>query len=103
MPKASKYKGFTAYYVEIIPKKATRYDICFVPSDNKIGRKSEANECIRQIDGASFYELVTGEKDALASLFDALPSVIEKCMGTSRVLQSKQARKMFKLAYGIDV
>ncbi|HFA48203.1 MAG TPA: Eco47II family restriction endonuclease, partial [Bacteroidetes bacterium] len=32
MPKSSKYKGFTAYYVAIIPKNKNRYDKPFTPS-----------------------------------------------------------------------
>jgi len=37
MHKTQKYRGYTAYYVEIIPRKATRYDQAFTPPDRKTG------------------------------------------------------------------
>ena len=33
MMKGHQYKDFTAYYVEVVPKTAQRYDICFTPPD----------------------------------------------------------------------
>ncbi|WP_423186834.1 Eco47II family restriction endonuclease [Alishewanella sp. d11] len=76
--KSSTYYGFTAYFVNIIPKTPTRFDIPFVPSDRSIGSKVPAHEMVRMIDGASFYHLVTGEYDALKNFYNALPLVIEK-------------------------
>lgn len=77
-PKASRFKGYTAYFVNIIPKKPQRYDIPFTPSDKSKGMRCVLNEKIREIDGASFYHLVTGSESALEDLYDALPSVIEQ-------------------------
>lgn len=77
MPKKTLYKGYVAYYVQIIPSKPNRFDECFTPSDREQGERCHANELIRQIDGASFYTKVTGEDDALSKLFATLPSVIE--------------------------
>ena len=65
MRNGQKYKGYTAYYVEIIPKKPVRYDVPFTPSDKKTSSKCASNELIRRIDGASFYSLVTGHENAL--------------------------------------
>lgn len=79
MPKTSIYKGHTAYYVTIIPKSKKRQNLPFVPSDKDKGERCPINELIREIDGASFYELVTGEKNALKDLFNTLPKVIEDC------------------------
>ncbi len=76
MPKGQVYKDFTAYYVEIIPRKPERYDEPFIPSDKATGSKTAENKLLRRIDGYSFYEKVTGRKDALKELFDVLPSVI---------------------------
>ncbi len=76
-PKASQYKGYTSYFVNIIPKKPVRFDTTFEPSDKDKGIKCPKNEQIRIIDGASFYSLVTGEEDALADVYKALPDVIE--------------------------
>ena len=75
-PKSSIYKGYTAYYVAIIPKKGERYNRPFTPSDKEKGEKCPANELIREIDGASFYSLVTGSDTALEDMFDVLPAII---------------------------
>lgn len=77
MPKASSYKDYTVYFVTIIPKKPPRFNNTFTPSDKEKGAKCAENEKIRIIDGASFYELVTGREFALKELYDALSSVIE--------------------------
>ena len=83
-PRASKYHDFTAFYVELIPKKAERFDRIFVPSDNtKGGRKCEPNMKIRVIDGVSFYDLASGTSGALAEVFKVLPSVIAEISTSS--------------------
>ena len=76
MPNGQAYKDYTAYYVEIVPRKAERYDIPFTPSDRNTSSRCASNEKIRKIDGASFYALVTGIDDALEQVFSVLPSVI---------------------------
>jgi hypothetical protein len=84
MPKHSKYKDYTAYYVMIIPKKSTRFNEKFIPSNKATGSRCTENELVRKIDGASFYAMVTGEEDALTQLFDSLPDVIENfCKDTT--------------------
>ena len=82
MPKSSRYKGYTAYYVTIIPKKPGRFDLPFTPSDKETGKRLPENPKIRIIDGASFYDMVTGEDDSLKQLFDCLPQVIAACSST---------------------
>ena len=85
MPIASKYHGFTAYYVETVPqpkrKKSQIYNVEFTPSNNKTKTKKTANPKIRKIDGKSFYELVTGDANALQDLYSILPAVIHKVSG----------------------
>ncbi len=71
--KGQEYAGYTAYYVEIIPKKPERYDLPFTPSDNTTGTRKPEDALIRRIDGASFYALATGHDHALRQLFHALP------------------------------
>lgn len=82
MPIASRYKDYTAYYVETIPKpkggKPQNYDEPFTPSDKKTKTRKPPNELIRKIDGQRFYALVTGVPDALEQLYDVLPTVISK-------------------------
>jgi hypothetical protein len=75
------YRGFTGYYVEIIPKNKKRYNKPFTPPDNVTHTNLPANEHIRQIDGYSFYDLATGVPNALRKLFFALPDVISEITG----------------------
>ena len=99
-PKSSIYKGYTAYYVAIIPKKGGRYNKPFTPSDKDKGEKCPVNEHIREIDGASFYSLVTGLDNALEDLFDALPEVIKVCSEGKYVIKDKvKLKEFFNLAY----
>jgi hypothetical protein len=81
-PKASNYRGYTSYFVNIIPKKPERLDTPFQPSDKDTGLRCPLNENIRIIDGASFYTLATGRQFALQELYDALPAVIEDIFHT---------------------
>lgn len=99
MNKTSIYKNYTAYYVSIIPKKSGRYNKPFTPSDKEKGQKCPENILVREIDGASFYTLVTGEVDALENLFDVLPEVIFE-LNSITPLESDNIKKLFKLAYG---
>jgi hypothetical protein len=99
-PKSSIYKGYTAYYVAIIPKKGERYNKPFTPSDKEKGEKCPQNEHIREIDGASFYSLVTGSESALEDLFDVLPEVINVCSeGKYQITDKKKLKEFFNLAY----
>jgi hypothetical protein len=75
--KSSTYKGYTAYFVTMIPAKPERMNKPFTPSDKEKGMPCPANEQIRIIDGASFFEIATGVEDSLKQLHTALPSVIE--------------------------
>lgn len=81
-PKVSQYNGYTGYYVTIIPSRPGRINKPFTPSDNKTKINRPINENIRHVDGATFYEIVTGEKDALEMLFNALPTAIENTINT---------------------
>jgi hypothetical protein len=94
-PKHSHYKGYTAYYVVIIPRKPERYNIPFTPSDGTKGSSKPLNEKLRSIDGASFYHLVTGEPNALENLFDILPQVISDCSGGKHKINDKRKLKEF--------
>jgi hypothetical protein len=77
MPNASIYKGYTAYFVNIIPKKPIRSNKVFTPSDRDTSTQCGVNEKIRIIDGASFYDLATGQNNSLQALYNVLPKVIE--------------------------
>lgn len=99
-PKASIYKGYTAYYVAVIPKKPGRYNKTFTPSNKEKGEKCPVNEHIREIDGASFYSLVTGSNTALEDLFDVLPEVINECSeGEYQVKDRVKLKDFFDSAF----
>ncbi len=78
----STHKGFTGYYVAILSKK--KLNRPFTPSDNKINRKRDINENIREIDGASFYEIATGDKNAIYNLYSILPEIIASITRTDK-------------------
>lgn len=78
--KTSKYKGYTAYYVTVIAARPQRFQQPFTPSDNSSGTRKPLQERIIEIDGVSFYELLTGESQALRHLYEALPGVIRKVL-----------------------
>jgi type-2 restriction enzyme eco47II len=67
---------YTGYYVQILTK--SRFNRCFTPSDNTSGSKPEPNPHIREIDGSSFYTLITGDEEALINLYKILPYVLQK-------------------------
>lgn len=83
------HNGFTAYYVEIIPKGKDGYNKPFVPPDNVLKKRRKENEKIRVIDGEGFYALVTGQEDALEKLYLALPRVIRDILGSNFVIESE--------------
>lgn len=89
--KGHKYRGFTAYYVKIIPLGAQKYNKEFIPPDNTTGSRRPANSLIREIDGYSFYELVTGEKDALKKLFQILLDTIKEYCKDYSFTQKEQS------------
>ncbi len=103
MLKNSNYKGFTAYYVEIIPAHPALYDKEFTPSDKEKGTQCNPNPLIRQIDGKSFYAKVTGDPNALDKLYDVLPNVIEElCSSTTKYKFANRdfAKQFFTSAFG---
>jgi hypothetical protein len=100
MKKGQVYKDYTAYYVEIIPKKPKRYDKPFTPSDASIGAKCPENPLIRVIDGASFYALITGVEDALQQVFNVLPAVISVLKPNYQMMDSHLITRFFMEAYG---
>jgi hypothetical protein len=99
MPNGQQYKGFTAYYVVIVPKTAGRVNKTFTPSNKKTSTRCPPNELIRQIDGASFYALVTGIDDAMEQVFKVLPKVIKDCIQSLSMTGASNAEQYFKAAF----
>lgn len=92
------YKG---YYVEIIPKSRNPYNKPFTPSDNETGTRRPENQNIRVIDGRSFYELVTGQSNALDTLYEVLPRIIADITGNdgSEMTEDPLYKELYKKAY----
>jgi hypothetical protein len=95
------YKGFTGYYVEIIPKGRLPYNKVFTPSDNVTQTRRPVNERIRVIDGKSFYALASGHQEALKMLYVILPKVISDILGVDYRNVTKDAlfMELFNRAY----
>lgn len=99
MRKGHMYKGYTVYYIEIIPKKCDRYNIEFTPPDASTGAICTTNSLIRQIDGYSFYALATGIDNALEQLFVAIPQVIKKLKPHYSMKEESTIREFFNQAF----
>ncbi len=72
------FKGYTGYYVEIIPKKSTQFNEEFTPPDNTTKTNRPSRKDIRKIDGRSFYEILTGDKDAIFKMYDKIVEILKK-------------------------
>ncbi len=70
--------GYSGYLVAIIPRKPIRYT-------------SDLGGRLYETDGASFYELVTNERDALKQLYEILEDRF--CSGTPEI--AKYCRDVF--------
>jgi hypothetical protein len=92
------HRGYTAYYVTILAKQ--RIDKPFTPSDNEKGGKPAENPKIREIDGASFYEIATGSKTALADLYQHLPKILSNITGlkADKITGDSQFHTLFSRA-----
>jgi hypothetical protein len=92
MHKTTTYKGYTAYYVTIIPGNDKRFNKPFTPSNNETETRKSSNELIREIDGYSFYALVTGRDDALLELYQVIPTIIERSIVKSQFQKLKDLK-----------
>lgn len=88
-----------AYLVEIIPKQAKAYEVPFAPSER--GTSRPARKDIVRIDGASFYDLASGEQDALRKLYEALPIVLGEILDVSadELVSSSTFTELFDRVY----
>mgnify|MGYP003617444100 FL=1 len=93
------YNGYTAYYVEIIPAKPISYDTTFTPVDNNTKQPRQTNEKIRQIDGKSFYALLTGEPNALQQMYEKVKNILSE---TFNLQEAERFNDLFLRAYDIN-
>lgn len=96
--KTSKYKGYTGYYVTVIASKPERIHKPFAPSDNSSGTKKSQQDRIIEIDGVSFYDLLTGQTNALAQLYQILPEIIQTVLA-EKSSTSAHAKSLLKDPY----
>lgn len=85
-------KGYQGYVVTIIPKRPVRVKKKFAPNDDG-GVRVPVRDDLLLVDGASIYEIVTGDKDALKKLYMCLPVVIDQVMPES-AFNANKARKL---------
>jgi hypothetical protein len=92
------YKGFTAYFVQIIRKNRQQYNDCFTPRDSKNKTNRPKREDIRIIDGKSFYQLITGEETGLKQCYGF---TVEQLKSLNQHPQNaEQFVELFKRAFG---
>lgn len=77
------YQGYIGYYVNIIPKPVQRRGYTplnrpFTPSQN--GQRRPSRGDIREVDGKSFYTLLTGAENALPDLYAQFPKLLAYCI-----------------------
>lgn len=98
------YQNYTAYYVEIVPKKDQKqiiYNRPFTPSDKKTQTSRPLNPNIIIIKGQDFYDMATGMPGALSMLFDILPNAISKVAGVNQLSidEKNRFKSLFNRAY----
>lgn len=89
-------KGFTAYLVQIVPKKADNYNQPWTPNRTTMALRDD----LRKIDGESFYDLASGENDTLLRIFEAIPDIVSQIRGnTTNTAAIEECRQLFIKTY----
>ncbi|QOY52493.1 Eco47II family restriction endonuclease [Candidatus Sulfurimonas baltica] len=91
------FAAYTGYYVEIIPKKPKQFNVLFTPPDNTTGSNRPYREDIRKIDGKSFYELLTNDKNAIYDMYEKISNLLAKNL---KMQSSEQFIDLLNRAYG---
>lgn len=91
------YKGYTSYVVFVVPKYPVDFNSTWSPNSKTM----KLRKGIRKIDGESFYSLVTGDKNALKNLYNALPRIISEILGTNDLSATEALlfKELFQRAY----
>lgn len=82
--KDKKYSDYKAYYLYII-RKGEFVNKPFEPSDNQTKSRRKKREDIREIDGISFYTLVTDDKLFLKKIYIEMFNVLKEVSGKSNL------------------
>lgn len=93
------YAEYTGYYVAILTKK--RVNKPFTPSDNKQNEQRPSNSRIREIDGRSFYAMITNDEDAIQKLYNKIPALIAeiKSFDPDNMYKDELYTKLFDEAF----
>ena len=87
-----------------MPKNGKTYNKPFTPSDNRSKQRRDENPKIRQIDGKSFYTLLTDNPNALRELYLLLPELASEILveefNTERDVVKFLNEKEFDFIYG---
>ena len=76
-------KDFKGYYVAILSK--AKINAPFAPSDNETSTPRPVDENIIEVDGATFYDIATGEENSLKKLYQALPYILGKILNNKEI------------------
>lgn len=90
-------KGYTAYVVTVIPKTPNRFNRNYNPSVR--GTRFPSRNDLKVVDGATFYEIATGDADALLKLYKALPSAIKKALKKTDATYKPELKNFEKLFF----
>jgi len=83
-------QNFVAYVVTVVPKNPVRFNKTFCPSVR--GTRLPEREDIKIVDGATFYEIATGDTDALKKLYACLPAVINSILGNGEITETEKVK-----------
>lgn len=88
-------RGYMGYVVIILPKNNRKYNKLFVPAGKN------RREDLRTVDGATFYEMATGDKNALRLLFNSIPKAVKILEKDKKIkTDTKDFIELFDMAYG---
>ncbi len=90
-------RGYTGYVVTVIPKRLRRINTTFHPSVR--GKRLPKREDLRIVDGATFYQIATGDADALKKLYEALPTAIRKALGKDTIEYKPELKSFEQLFF----
>ena len=74
-------KNYIAYLVQVVPQHAKDYDVPWSPNQTTLALRED----IRRIDGESFYDLASGEKNTLQRIYESLPELISHISGKNQI------------------
>lgn len=95
--KTEKYKGYTGFYVEIIPSKPVLFNVSFTPPDNVTKTNKPRRKDIRKIDGKSFYTLLTGDENAIFKMYKTVSKIL---VDKYNLKTSEQFMDLLYMTYG---